>query len=170
MATPTYSVFDGDGGANTPKRPVAATDLGGLNKKNVLGYEPDPDEQVTAEDVMQWERCIEAMGRMIPMLNADLYLQSGASVTINVTSVKTSLNTTNVVVTDVGPGHYRVTVPVNSLPATNGRPVTFLASASSANVAHTFALEVSSNEWDVYIQNTSHAYSGSAAGVKLMVY
>ena len=53
MSTPTYAVFDGDGGANVPKRPVASTDLGGLYKVNDIKYAPNPDTQVTAEDVKQ---------------------------------------------------------------------------------------------------------------------
>jgi hypothetical protein len=170
MATPTYSVFDGDGGVNPPKRPVAATDLGGLNKKNVLGYEPDPDERVTAEDVMQWERCIEAMGRMLPMLHVDLYLAAATAQVINVVSVKSSLTTANVTAVEIGTGHYRVTVPAYSLPSSNAKPMAYLTGGISATIAHASAATTSSVQWEIYTQNASGGYVSNAAYVKLMVY
>jgi len=136
MTSPAYPVFEGDGGTNAPKRPTAAVDLGGLDFVDSVKYPPKDRERLSATDYMQTTMSLERMARCLPVLVADLILETaGGQETVSVTSVNDGLTTVNVVTTEVGSGVYRVTYPANMLPVSVGRP-SAIVTYSNGLVAH----------------------------------
>lgn len=150
MATPTYPVFDGDG-THAPKRPVASTDLGGLYKANAIGYEPDPETQVTAEDCKQWMMCIEALGRMVPLLRVTCHVETGmgTAVPLFASCVNSTVTTAEISITEVSAGRYRVSWLAGRIPALSGAPTVSNIVASLPCVASIHSYTSTSVDIDV---------------------
>lgn len=177
MATPDYPVFEGDGGLNTPKRPVAATDLGGLYKVNDIGWEPDPEKHVTAEDVLQWEMCIERIGRMIPVLSVDFHV-SNAMGTENpsaVACVNLGVVTTDITVAKTGTtGEYVVTIPSGVIPPSNLRPMATLSKSdsysNSGDSANVTVYSYTSTTITIRVRDFTGVLTGVGASVRVDVF
>jgi hypothetical protein len=171
MSTPTYAVFDGDGGANVPKRPVASTDLGGLYKVNDIKYAPNPDTQVTAEDVKQWEMCIERMARMLPVLKFDITLTTSMTGAhpAHVSCVNNAIGTSDVNVSETGYGTYRASWSPSTLPASNGAPmVTVIKTGTPALDVQITSYSATQVNF-ITLDYTGAAYS-SSVGIVVAVY
>ena len=170
MATPTYPVFDGDG-THAPKRPVASTDLGGLYKANAIGFEPDPETQVTAEDCKQWMMCIEALGRMTPILQFSIGVATGmgASVPSYLSSVNSTLLTSAVTVVETATGRYTATWASGIIPPVGCIP-TISTYRSGGNVLVPSIYTRSNTSVVFETRDFAGALSGVSTGVVIQIF
>lgn len=170
MTSPLYPVFEGDGGVNVPKRPTASVDLGGLDFVDSIKYPPKDRERISASDFMQITMSVERIARCIPVLIADLQLETaGGQVTLSVYSVNDALTVANVVTTEVSSGVYRVTFPASSLPTANGRPVAQVIN-SNGSVAVVDARAYTSTTVDLHTIDFSGNGTANGCIAKLIVY
>lgn len=168
MTSPAYSVFIGDGGTNTPKRPTAAVDLGGLSFVDSVKYPPKDRERLAATDFMQVTMCEEAIARMIPMLRADLRLETGGETVGTVVSVNSALTTANVTVTETAPGIYTLAWPASSLPTPNTLPTAVVTSAGSMLFAYISLTSQITAEIEIFDATGTH--SAAQCYVSVSVY
>lgn len=171
MSTPLYPVFDGDG-THAPKRPVASTDLGGLYKSDVLGYEPDPESQVTAADVKQWMMCIEAMGRMIPLLRVTCHVETGmgTAVPLFASCVNSTVTTAEISITEVSPGVYRVSWLSGRIPSLSGAPTVSNLISSGGLPCVASVLSYTSTSVDIDVRDFTGAPETDPFEFVLQVY
>lgn len=117
MASPTYFVFDGDGGANAPRKPSSA-DVGGYAKLDDADYPPDPTTMLAAADWNQIARLIEGMGRLIGC--ATITVAAGVSAVITgAVGLGTGITTATFTLVRNGAGDYSITWPASKFPVTN---------------------------------------------------
>jgi hypothetical protein len=170
MTSPAYPVFEGDGGANAPKRPTAAVDLGGLDFVDSVKYPPKDRERLSASDYMQVTMSLERMARCMPVLVADLVLETaGGQETISVNSTHDGLTTVNVVTTEVSSGVYRVTYPTNMLPVPNGRPMASVV-YSNGLVAVVDVPTYTSTTVDLHTMDFAGNTTSNGCRAKLFIY
>jgi hypothetical protein len=168
MTSPLYSVFEGDGGVNAPKRPTALVDLGGLSFTDNIKFPPKDREHLSSSDFMQATRCEEAIARMIPVMRVELSLATGAVSVTSVVAVNSALTTTNVTVTETGSGLYTVQWPASMLPAANGRATATTTYSGQWLIAYAGTVSATSVELDII--DTAAAHSTALAYVTLLVY
>src|SRR5512136_2702004 len=129
MTSPAYPVFEGDGGTNAPKRPIADVDLGGLAFVDSIKYPPKDRERLSCTDYMQTTMSLERAARTIPMLRAEIYgyaSMPAGTPAVSVASVNDTLTTANVTTERLATGKYRITYPVNKIPPANTKPTAIL--------------------------------------------
>lgn len=130
MTSPIYPVFEGDGGLNTPKRPTADVDLGGLDFVDSVKYPPKDRERLSCTDYMQVTMSLERVARMTPVLIVEGSVEGGSASVTSIVSTNDSLTTANVTIAEGSTGVYTITIPAARLPPAIGRP-----SAESINGA-----------------------------------
>jgi len=169
MTSPAYPVFEGDGGANTPKRPTASVDLGGLDFVDSVKNPPKDRERLAASDYMQATMSLERVARMLPVLIADVTGETGTPSTDTVISVNDALTTVNVVTTEIGTGKYRVTYPTGKLPTANCSPVAQVIKSSGA-IASVEVNAYTATTVDVWAYDFAGSLSANSVQFKLLVY
>lgn len=121
MTSPTYPVFEGDGGANTPLRPVAETHLGGLQFQDHPTKPPADKRRMSATDFMQTTMTVERAARMVPALVVDVD-GTGTLAISGVICTNDAVTASSVSVTSAATGSYVVTWTAGSLPPRRVRP------------------------------------------------
>lgn len=123
MTAPNYCVLEGDPtNGIAPRRPDAlCEDMGGLQFQDDPNEPPRANEHMSAKDFKQVEMLVQRLTKMAPALRVDVSIGMSPTVS-NVLSVNSTLTTSNVTISRIGAGHYRITWPSGSLPATRCAP------------------------------------------------
>jgi hypothetical protein len=155
--SPTYFVFEGDGGSNPPARPTI-DQVGGANFTDCTepGYAPIPDIQPMSADYNQLSLIAWAASRMMPVLK--IGVTSGIPPTINAV-VAVSRNVSlllsanpDVQVTRASQGHWQIVVSTTKLPQSDSPPKAFANNAGACAVS---AVWSSAGHYDVYTSDAT---------------
>ena len=154
--SPSYFVYEGDGGLNPPARPTL-DQVGGAAFTNDTMNPPDPDQQPMAEDYNQINYIAYCASLMIPALVIGVTL-TGTTMTLNRViainrniSLLTSANP-DISFSRTSVGHYAFGVPVAKLPQMSFPPMAF---ANKAGAAAASAAWLSSGSYVVYTSDNT---------------
>jgi hypothetical protein len=168
MAAPAYPVYEGDGAGKTPRRPTAAVDLGGLDLIDSSRLPPQNRVELSATDYMQATMSLERVARMAPILVFDVAVIAGASATI-LSCVNDSVVAGDLVVSDVSPGKYRITLPGSKLPQLRGSPIAQMSlMQGDACASHVYAYQ--QTFVDVSIYDGNGVLTANPATIKVKVF
>lgn len=122
MTAPSYVVYEGDGGTNTPRRPTT-DDLGGLLLTDSVKYPPQPNEHLSCLDWKQMEQCLVRIARMTPVLQIVLVSTGGTPTVASVISANDNITTADITIgTPPVTGQYSVSLPTAKLPTRTRLP------------------------------------------------
>lgn len=88
----------------TPARCPSLDDLGGAAKQDDAQYPPNPVTMATAQNWNQFARFIEGAGKMLPFCAIHVAFSGGAPGVISLDSMRSTLTTASVILTDNGNG------------------------------------------------------------------
>lgn len=129
MTSPTYPVFEGDGGAHTPLRPTASLHLGGLEFQDHPTHPPTDRRRMSSTDFMQSTMTIERCASVVPVLQVDCTGHATTPTINSVASANTTLTSSNVTISRTGTGAYDIQWPSSKLPPATIRPRAFVSTA-----------------------------------------
>lgn len=170
MASPSYPVYEGDGGHNAPRRPTAWVDLGGLDRTDATNPPPVDRQELASTDVMQATMSLERIARMAPNLVAELTLVTGAPhAAASVACVNDMIIPADVVVTNTATGKYRINYPPSRLPVSNCSPYANIID-SGGLIGSVDTLNQTPTSVEIWTYDTTGTLSGLSVTVRLRVF
>ena len=156
--SPSYFVFEGDGGLNNPARPTLAQ-VGGAAFVDSTQHPPIPDEQPCAPDYNQINFIAYVAALLLPAATIGVTVTGTTPALNSVIALNRSISTVTVTNPDVSVarqalGQYRVSITSTKLPQITWAP---RAHANKAGSAAASASRVSAGVYDVYLSNNTGA-------------
>lgn len=171
MTSPTWPVFDGDGGTNTPKRPTT-DDMGGLLFENSIAYPPTDGRRPRAENWKEVEWAIEAIAHMMPIAKVDVTWSGTAVTAVTVISASNEAALQSAITTSTisaGGGGFIITWPAGTLPPRTLHSRGFILEGSASNPALISVTDTAATTVTVSITDTQSPPEGLADACKFSV-
>ena len=119
MAAISYDPYVGDGASIVPHLPSTAN-LGGTSKIDDPDYPPDPQTMPAADDFNSRAYTQAALARTTPAMVMSIAFSAGAPYVYGVTMVNSTLDSSDLSLTDNGVGDTTIEYPADSFPVVSG--------------------------------------------------